>query len=140
MPGEATTSGANLGLDAITGRATVTARTTYLALLTGAVTDATTPAAMVALEPTVAGTNGYARQAVTWTAPAGDPSATQNTATLTFGAFATDLAAITHAALVDSLSGTPTTVLFAWQLTTSRDPAIGDSITFAAGALVATLD
>lgn len=148
MPGEATTAGANVGLDAMTGRATATARTTYLALATAAVSDTTTPAQLVALEPSVAGTNGYARQAVTWGAPTGDPSSSSNTNALTFGPAGTDWAACTHAALVDSLTGTPTTVLFWWQLGTpgapntplSQDAAIGGSITFAAGTLTATLD
>lgn len=135
MPGEASTAGANIALDAMTGRATQTARTTYLALLTAAPTDATTLATMTELSAT-----GYARQSVAWTAPTGDPSSTQNSATLTFGPFTTDPANATHCALCSAASGTTGDFIFHWALTAAKDAAIGESIQFAAGSLTATTD
>jgi hypothetical protein len=135
MPGEASTAGANIALDAMTGRATQTARTTYLALLTAAPTDATTLASMTELSAT-----GYARQSVAWTAPSGDPSSTQNSATITFGPFTTDPANVTHCALVSAASGTTGDFIMHWQLTAAKDAAVNESISFASGALVMTTD
>jgi hypothetical protein len=135
MPGEASTVGAGKGLDAITGRATQTARTTYLALLTAAPTDATTLATMTEVT-----TAGYARQAVTWSAPTGDPQSSSNTGALTFGPFSADPPNVTHGALVSAATGTTGDFLWWWALDTARDGANGDSLTVAAGALVANLD
>lgn len=135
MAGELSTTGANIALDAATGRATQTARTTYLALLTAAPTDASTPATMTELSAT-----GYARQAVTWSAPSGDPSSTSNSGTVTFGPFSTDPANVTHCALVSSSSGTTGDLVMWWSLTAAKDAAIGESIQFAAAALAMTLD
>jgi hypothetical protein len=138
MAGQASTAGANIGLDAITGRATQTARTMYLALLTAAPTDSTTMASMTEL--TTPGSNGYSRQAVTFSAPSSDPSSTSNTSTVTFGPFSSDLGNVTHCALVSASTGTSGDLTFYWTLDAARDPANGDSISFAASALVATLD
>lgn len=138
MPGELSTAGANIALDAVTGRAAAAQRTTYLALLTAAPTDATTPATMTELSAT-----GYSRQALAaaaWNAPSGDPASTSNSGTITFGSFSTDPANVTHCALVSSASGTTGDFLMHWQLTAAKDAAIGESIQFAAGALVMTLD
>lgn len=138
MPGEFSTPGANSALDAVTGRATASAATRYLALLTAAPTDATTPGTMT--EVFAPGTNGYARQAVAWTAPAGDPSQSGNSATLTFGPFTGDPAPVTHCALVSSATATTGTLYAWWALNTPRDAAVGDSITFAAGDLTLSCD
>jgi hypothetical protein len=138
MPGEFSTPGATKALDAVTGRATVTTRTTYLALLTTAPTDATTMATMV--EVFTPGSSGYNRVAVTWSAPTGDPASTSNTGTLTFGTFTADPANIVGCALVDAATGTAGTVEATWTLTAARDPAIGDTVTFAPGALTLTCD
>lgn len=135
MPGEFSTFGANIALDAVTGRATQTARTTYLALLTAAPTDATTLATMTELSAT-----GYARQTVTWTAPSGDPSATSNSAQLTFGPFTTDPANVTHCACVSASSGTTGDFLMWWALDVAKDAAVNESIQFAVGTLSMTLD
>lgn len=135
MPGEFSQAGANAALDALTGRASPWAlpRTTYLALLSSAPTDTA-----LGTELAVA---GYARQAVTWTAPSGDPSSTENTATITFGPFTADPANVTHCALMDAVSGgTASNQIIWWALTVAKDAAIGESIAFAAGALVITLD
>ena len=135
MPGEASNFGAGAALDAMTGRATQTARTTYLALLSAAPTDSTTLATMTEIT-----TAGYSRQSVTWSAPSGDPRATSNSATVTFGPFTADPPNVTHCALVSAASGTTGDFIYYWTLDTARDGISGDSITFAAGALVAQLD
>lgn len=135
MPGELSTVGANIALDAVSGRVTATARTTYLALLTAAPTDATTVAGM-----TEVSTAGYARQTVTWTAPTGDPARTQNSAVITFGPFTADPPNVTHCALVSSASGTTGDFLMFWTLDVAKDAATNESIQFAAGALYMTLD
>jgi hypothetical protein len=140
MAGEAAPNGADRALDAITGRATVTTRTTYLALLTAAPDDTTTMATMTEL--TTPATNGYARQAVTWTAPA-DASGvrrSENEGAVTFGAFTSDLGNVTHCALVSASTGTSGDFLYFWTLDAARNPANGDSISFADGVLYMTLD
>ena len=135
MPGQASSIGSKIGLDAKTGRATQTARTMYLALLTAAPTDATTMATMSEL--TAPTTNGYARQPVAWTDP-GTTEATSNSAVLTHGPFTSDLAAVTHAALVSAATGTAGDLTLYWTLDTARDPITGDSIVWPVGSLVAT--
>lgn len=140
MAGEYAPAGADLSLDAVTGRATVSSRTTYLALLTAAPTDATTMGTMS--EITTPGTNGYDRKAVTWTAPADSSGVrrTENEGAITFGAFTSDLANCTHCALVSASTGTSGDFLFFWTLDAARNPASGDSISFADGVLYITLD
>lgn len=135
MAGEASNVGAGIGLDAMTGRATQTARTTYLALLTAVPNDATTLATMTELSA-----GGYARQSVSWTAPSGDPRRTENSAVITFGPFSTDPANVTHCALVSAASGTTGDFILWWSLDVAKDAAINESIQFAAGALYMTLD
>ena len=135
MPGEATTAGANIALDAMTGRATQTARTTYLMLLTVAATDNSTLASV-----TEVSTAGYARQSVTWSAPSGDPSSTSNTNAITFGPFSADPPSIGFLGLGSAASGTTGDFIYRWTADTARDGISGDSITVAIGALVMTLD
>lgn len=135
MPGELSTVGANIALDAATGRVAAAARATYLALLTAAPGDATTLATMAELA-----TAGYARQTVTWTAPTGDPSRSQNSAVITFGPFTADPPNVTHCALASAASGTVGDFLMFWTLDVAKDAAINESIQFAAGALYMTLD
>lgn len=135
MAGQPSTVGANIGLDAKTGRATQTARTTYLALLSAAPTDASTLATMAELT-----TAGYTRQSVTWSAPTGDPSETHNTGAVTFGPFTADPPSVTHCALVSASSGTVGDFIYYWTLDTARDGIIGDSIQFAVAALSMTED
>ncbi len=136
MPGELSQVGANNGLDGALGRVTQTARTVYLALLTAAPTDTSTVATM-----TEYGATGYARVACAMTAPTGDPSSTNNSAALTFGPFTAGTGGvITHCAVVSSASGTTGDFIAWWALTTSRTPAVNDSVSFAVAALVLTLD
>lgn len=135
MPGEASSIGAGKALDAITGRATQTARTTYLALLTAAPGDSTTVGSMAEVT-----TAGYSRQAVTWSAPSGDPQVSSNSGVVTFGPFTADPPNVTHLALVSSASGTTGDFLYFWTADTARDAASGDSISVANGALTMQLD
>lgn len=135
MPGQPSDFGAGAALDAMSGRATQTARTTYLALLTAAPNDQTTLATMSEVT-----TAGYARQACAWTAPTGDPRVSSNNAAVTFGPFTADPPNITHVALVSAASGTTGDFIFYWTLDTARDGITGDSLQFAANALQMSLD
>ena len=135
MAGQLSTAGANIALDAATGRATQTARTVYLALLTVAPGDATTLASMTELT-----TAGYARQACTWTAPSGDPSLASNTATITFGPFTADPPSVAYAALVSSASGTSGDFIAYWTADVAQDATTGQSIQVSAGALTLSVD
>jgi hypothetical protein len=139
MPGEFSDAGSAKALDAVTGRATVTAATKYLALLTAAPSDTTTPATMTEYAAT-----GYSRQAVEWDAPALNGSSiqeTKNTNVETFGPFTAGTGAtITHVALVTSSSGTTGTIDAIWTLDNSRTPGTNDSLQIAAGALKLTCD
>lgn len=135
MPGQLSTVGANIALDAATGRATQTARTTYLCLLTAAPSDSTTVATMTEVT-----TSGYARQACAFAAPSSDPSLTSNTATITFGPFSADPPNVPYLALVSSSSGTSGDFIAYWTADTARDAANGESIQVAAGGLTLSLD
>jgi hypothetical protein len=137
MPGEFSSTGATDALDAVTGRVTQTARSTYIALLTAAPDDDTTLAAMAEVSA-----GGYARQQITWTAPADNAGAmrTQNDATVTFGPFSTNPAEVTHAALVSATSGTSGDFLMLWTLDVAKDAEIDESIQILAGDLSMDLD
>lgn len=137
MAGSASNVGEKIALDAMTGRATQSARTTYLALLTEAPTDTTTMSTMSEL--TTPGTNGYSRQTVTWSDP-GTGGSTSNSAAITFGPFTADLPNITHCALVSAATGTAGDLIFYWTADVARDPISGDSVSIAAGSLTITLD
>lgn len=135
MPGQLSTVGANIALDAATGRATQTARTVYLALLTAAPSDSTTMATMTELT-----TAGYSRQACTFGAPAGDPSLSSNTGTITFGPFSADPPSVAYAALVSASSGTVGDFIAYWTADVAQDAANGQSIQVSAGALTLSID
>lgn len=139
MPGEFSNTGAFDALDSITGRATITSGTTYLALLTAVPTDTTTPATMTEYAAT-----GYARIAITWTAPALNGSSipeTSNTALITYGPFTAGTGAtISGLALVTSASGTSGVLKAWWTPDVNRTPAVNDYIQFAIGALKLTVD
>ena len=138
MAGQPSELGASLALDAMSGRATVTAPASmYLALCTTAPTDTA-----LGTELTTAGTNGYSRQTVAWDAAVGDPASMDNTSLITFGPFTSDLGIVSHIMLMDvSTGGTAAANMFYyWTADVSKDPANGDSITIAAAALVMTAD
>lgn len=137
MAGQASTVGSKIMLDAVNGRATQTARTMYVALLTAAPTDATDMTTMTEL--TTPGTNGYSRQAY----GPDDPTTTEtagNTATITFGPFTADLGNVTHLALVSAATGTAGDLVWYWTADVAKDPANGDSITIAADALTMSVE
>lgn len=139
MAGEFSDAGSNKALDAVTGRATVSSATTYLALLTSAPGDTTTLSGMSEY-----GATGYSRQAVTWSAPALNGSnvpETSNSATLTFGPFtASTGATISHCALVSAASGTTGSILAWWSLDASRTPSTNDSVEITTGNLKLSVD
>ena len=135
MPGQLSTVGSNIALDAATGRATQTARTVYLALLTVAPTDSTTLASMTEVT-----TSGYSRQACAMAAPSGDPATTSNTATITFGPFSADPPSVAYAALVSAASGTSGDFIAYWTANAAQDATTGQSIQVAIGALTISLD
>ena len=135
MSGQLSTAGANIALDAATGRATQSSRTVYLALLTVAPTDSTPLSSMTELT-----TAGYSRQACAWSAPSGDPSLSSNTATITFGPFSADPPSVAYAALVSSSSGTSGDFIAYWTADVAQDATTGQSIQVSAGALTLALD
>lgn len=139
MAGQFSDAGSNKALDAVTGRATVSSSTTYLALLTSAPSDTTDLASMPEYTAT-----GYSRQAVSWSSPALNASnvpETANSATVTFGPFTAGTSAtITHAALVDAASGTTGNILAWWDLDTSRTPSTNDSVEVTSGNLKLSVD
>lgn len=139
MAGEFSTYGADKALDFLTGRALAwtATRNTFLNLTTTAPTDAT-PGTEVT-------TGGYGRQTMTtpsaWTIPADSAGvqSTSNVAAITFGPFQTTApGTITGCELFDA--ATVGNRLMWWTLTTSKVPAVGESIQFAAGALIMTLE
>lgn len=135
MSFEFSRAGAQYALDIVTGRAAGPgARTTYVALLTAAPTDASTLGTMTELT-----TSGYARQSVAWSAPsAADPPETHNTNTITFGPFTADPPNVTHFAIVSASSGTTGDFLAWGALTTPRDATTGDSLQAASSAFSLT--
>lgn len=147
MAGEFSDVGSSRALDGVTGRATVTSRTMYLALCTAAPADAQTAGTITMTEYAA---TGYARQTVTFgtgTGGTGAPSlvstvmTSANTAALTFGPFTAGTGStITHAALVSVVSGTAGDLVAFWSLDTSRTPATNDSISVAIGALTLAVD
>lgn len=136
MPGSPTVLGAGLGLDAKTGRAAVAARSVYMALLsvTGVVVAPTADTTLATMEGELV-VAGYARQLVTFTAPAGSPRVTSNAGAVTWGPFDADPPVVTHIALVSAASGTVGDLIAFWSVNTQRDAAIGDSISANAGAI-----
>ncbi len=136
MVGEASDAGADIALNAMSGRATVTARNVYVMLLTSGPSDTDTIDTADANELTTPGTNGYDREQVTWGAPTGSPTRrVENDAEVVYGAFTADLASVSHCALVSAATGTSGDFIYYWTLDAARDPQNGDTIRFAAGAL-----
>lgn len=136
MTGKVNVVGAGDALDAVTGRATVTTQTTYLALLTAAPTVSSTPATMTEYTGT-----GYTRPTMAMSAPSGTPRVTSNTAALTIGPITAGAGAtVSHWAEVSSASGTTGTMRAQGDWATGRTPAVGDSLTVAIGAVTVQID
>lgn len=94
--------------------------------------------------PTTTGTNvtepagnGYARQAVTFGAPAGNPASISNTGILTFTASGGDWGTITYITIYDAATAGGTLAI--GQLTNSKLIQNGDSLQFAVAAITVTL-
>lgn len=137
MAGKLNIVGAGYGLDAAIGRATVSARTMYLALLTVIPAANITPASMV--EYNVA---GYSRQVCAMSVPAGTPRVTSNTATITYGPLtgANNATQIVGWALVSTASGTTGDVVAQGDWSTARIPAANDQLTVSPGAVTVSVD
>ena len=151
MAGEFSDVGSSYALDAVSGRATVTTRTMYLALLRTAPTDTTTLSTMAEYDAT-----GYSRQTITFGTGAGAVGApslvssvmtTANTSSMTFGPFTANgtnstlgTTAVPYAALVSAASGTTGDLVAYWTLDTSRTPALNDAITVAVAQIKLQVD
>lgn len=137
MTGKLNVVGAGYSLDAATGRATVTARTVYLALLTAVPANTVTPASMVEYSAA-----GYSRQICAMGVPTGIPRVTSNTATITYGPLtgANNLVQIVGWALCSAASGTTGDVVAQGDWVTARTPAANDQLTVAPGGCAVQLD
>jgi hypothetical protein len=137
VTGKLNVVGAGYALDGATGRATVTARTMYLALLTAVPGNTITPASMVEYAAT-----GYARQICAMSVPAGVPRVTSNTATITFGPLtgANNITQILGWALCSAASGTTGEVVAQGDWVTARTPAANDQLTVAPGSVQVQVD
>lgn len=117
-----TTSGANDAVDAVAAVAT------HVALFTA------DPTATGSMANEVANSNGYSRQAVTWTTTSS--ASESNSAAVEFAASGGDWGTVTHVGLVTSGTHGAGVVKTAKALTASRDMTDGSTLTFAIGALV----
>jgi hypothetical protein len=109
----------------------------YLGLATAAVDETNlTVAAVTEYVPT-----GYARQTFAVGAPtAASPSVISNSGTITFGPFTAGTGStVTHWFVCDASTGTAANIIACGALTTSRTPAVGDSLQAAAASFTASL-
>lgn len=122
--------GGQIALNALTGKATVTSRKTYLALLLSEPTATTTLGTMDELED-----DGYARQEVTWNAPTeATPPASTNDGDIDFGPFVANPDPIVAVALVSADEGT-TGDFLGWWDAGSLDSEPGNILRIADGKL-----
>lgn len=117
-----TTTGANLVVDALK------AVCTHIALFTADPTDAGT------LTNELANSNGYSRQAITWSATSDEDE--DNTAAVTFTASGGDWSAATHWGLVTSGTHGAGTMHLTGALGATRTVLDGDSLEIDVGDLV----
>lgn len=101
----------------------------YLALYTAAPTDAG--------GGTQVSGSGYARQVITFGAPAGDPAQIANTAAVSFTASGGSFGTVVAVGIFDAATAGN---LLAWDAITSATVGDGDTITFGIGDLTITLD
>lgn len=134
MAGELTTAGANLALNRVFRNTGTSPTTVYLGLATAPLTDASTLADITELT-----TAGYARQAVTFTAPSGDPAAIENTAEIAFGPFTANPPPLAYAFITDAASGTIGTIYAYWS-GIAVDVDINDEIVVSPGDLDFSID
>jgi len=116
-------------LDHALGTAAYTApAAVYLALFTTDPTDSNIGSELTG--------NGYARQVATFSASSGGTTA--NTAEIVFSASGGNFGTVSHSGIYDAPTGG--NLLFHNALTTSRVVNDGESLTFAIGAITASLD
>ena len=133
MAGQLADSAAVRAIEATTGRVAVTPLSTFLALLTAAPNPTDVMEDLVEVAPP--GTAGYARQQAVWSPAVGSPPTTHNVDQIVFGPFSEDLLPVTHCVLVTTQVVSSGLILFSWELDVSRDPMVGDSITFPSNSL-----
>lgn len=134
MAGELTQAGSELALNRVLRNTGTSPTALYLGLATVAPTDTSTLATITEVTST-----GYSRQAVTFSAPTGDPSSVSNTADITFGPFTADPPAVAYAFVTDASAGTTGTIYYIWSGNTV-DAGLNESIRVRAGSLVAQVD
>lgn len=137
MTGSASDYLENKLLNEVVGKTAYTMPTAYIALLTAVPDDADTGATLT--EPSTG--DGYARittSGASWAAASG--GSTSNAAILTSATATGDWGTILAIALVDSATVGAGNVLVWGELATSKTVLSGDSLTFAVGDLVITLD
>jgi len=139
MSGELTQHGANRAAQAGVGEAVAASPGIYLALATAqpGSPDTDTLATFAGNEIATA---GYARTAVSWGSPTGDPSEIANDAAIEFGPFTADPPNVTHCFLTDASTGTVGNVLAYWTLDTARDGVTDDWLRFGIGSLTLSVD
>lgn len=133
MPYEFTPSrvGAQAAVDALTGRTTLSGRTTYLALLTALPTSTTTLSTMTELSDA-----GYTRESVTWVAPTNaDPPVSVNLGAIDFGPFVGNPPNVVAVALVSVGAGTSGDFLGWWDTGAGIDSEPGNVVRIGDGAL-----
>lgn len=137
MPGELSNYGADLALNMLFRNTGARPAAVYLGLSTSALTDAIVSTA--AASEVVDG--GYARQAITFGAPAdvSGKETIKNTGSLTFGPFATGGMTISYAFICDTASGAGN--ILAWMsLSAAKTPGVGDTLIFNANNLTFDLE
>lgn len=134
MPGQFTTEGSDLAINKVLRNTGTSPTQLYIGLATVALTDSSTLASITELT-----TSGYSRQAVTFAAPTGDPSNTENSGQLTFGPLTADPPAVAYAFVTDAASGT-TGKIYAYWDGSAVDALTGESIIIQAGALDFSVD
>lgn len=127
--------GAQDGLNAIVGTA-VSGVTTYLALLTADPSGLSTIASLSEVT-----TSGYARVAMTWSAPSASiPSVISNTNLVAFGPMTANMALPAQwLALVTSASGTSGELKYTWSMDSPEQVLATQTVNIAAGALTINL-
>lgn len=136
MAGQMSPRGAELALDASTGRASTTSRSMYLALLTAAPDDTTDMSTMTEATFT------YTRPLIELDAATGTPRTISNTNNETIGPLddADGTQTVSHWALVSAQTGTTGELTWYGSWATSRTPQSGDSLEIAAGDLDLSVD
>jgi hypothetical protein len=136
MAGKLSHVGSANAQDGALGRATQTARTVYLALLTAAPSQTSTLGTM-----TEYGATGYSRQAIAFSAPTGTPRVSANSGVISYGPFTAGTGStITHWAVVSASSGTSGDFIAYGDFTSSRTPGTGDTASVAIGAVTVSID